>query len=50
MHPLTDLSRTRGLTPLCSTEPANIPAQRVIHRAGFQGLHRVFRIATMPKQ
>ncbi|WP_080636011.1 GNAT family N-acetyltransferase [Salinispora mooreana] len=50
MHTLTELSRARGLTPLCSTEPANIPAQRVIHRAGFRCLHRVFRIAMMPTQ
>lgn len=35
------LARTRGLQPLCSTEPTNIAAQRVIWHAGFRLRHSV---------
>ncbi|WP_460712694.1 GNAT family N-acetyltransferase [Nocardioides dilutus] len=45
MHTLTELCIERGMTPRCSTEPANVAAQTVIRRAGFRNRHRVFRVA-----
>ena len=45
MHALVTACRGRQLTPLCSTEPANLPARKVISRAGFRARHRVFRVA-----
>lgn len=45
MHTLTELCTLRDLTPRCSTEPANVAAQKVIRRAGFRNRHRVFRVA-----
>ena len=36
--------RRRNMKPLCSTEPANLAARRVIHKAGFRARHRVFRV------
>ena len=39
----------RDLRPLCSTEPTNLPARRVIHKAGFRARHRVFRVRVGPK-
>lgn len=44
MRTLTDLCTTRGLTPVCSTEPTNAAAQAVIRRAGFRNRHGVFRV------
>jgi RimJ/RimL family protein N-acetyltransferase len=44
MHALVDVCRVRDLEPLCSTEPDNLAAQRVIRRAGFRSRHRVFRV------
>lgn len=46
MHTLTEVCTGLGMTPRCSTEPTNLPAQRVIRRAGFRTRHQVFRIAT----
>ena len=34
----------RNLTPLCSTEPENAAARRVIERSGFRSWHRVLRV------
>ncbi len=45
MHTLTEICKDRGMTPHCSTEPANVAAQPAIRRAGFRNRHRVFRIA-----
>lgn len=46
MQTLVKLSNDQGLIPLCSTEPANIAAQRVIHRTGFRTRHRILRLTT----
>lgn len=46
MHHLVEFAHARGLTPLCSTEPSNVAAQRLIHRAGFRTRHRVLRLTT----
>ena len=45
MHTLTELCTLRDMTPRCSTEPANVAAQKVIRRAGFRNRHRVFKVA-----
>ena len=45
MHTLTEICTLRDMTPRCSTDPANVAAQKVIRRAGFRNRHRVFRIA-----
>lgn len=45
MHRLVLECRDRKLTPLCSTEPTNHAARKLIHKAGFRARHRVFRIA-----
>ncbi len=45
MHALVLECRRRKLKPLCSTEPENLAARRVIHKAGFRARHRVFRVA-----
>jgi GNAT superfamily N-acetyltransferase len=45
MHALVLECRRRNMKPLCSTEPANLAARRVIHKAGFCARHRVFRVA-----
>ncbi len=44
MHALVSECRNQGLKPLCSTEPENLAARRVIHKAGFRAHHRVFRV------
>ena len=44
MHTLTELSLAQDLTPLCSTEPTNLAAQKAIRRAGFRARHRVFGV------
>ena len=44
MHTLAVIADGKGLSALCSTEPTNIAAQRVIHRAGFRSGHRVFHV------
>ena len=44
MHTLTDLSLAQDLTPLCSTEPTNLAAQKAIRRGGFRVRHRVFGV------
>ena len=44
-HTLVEIARAKDLVPLCSTEPTNAAAQRVIHRAGFRNRDRVFRVA-----
>ncbi len=49
MGTLAALAEADGLLPLCSTEPTNPAAQRVIHRAGFRSRHRVFRIPLGPR-
>ena len=49
LHALVLESRSRGLQPLCSTEPENHAAQAAIHAAGFRSQHRVFRIALPPR-
>lgn len=45
IHTLAELAHAEDLLPLCSTEPTNRAAQRVIHRAGFRTRHRVFQVA-----
>lgn len=44
MHALVVECRRRGMEPLCSTEPQNQAAQRVIHKAGFRSRHQVIRV------
>lgn len=44
MNSLVAMCGREQLTPLCSTEPDNVAAQRVIRRAGFRGRHTVFRL------
>lgn len=44
MNALVADCRRRDLQPLCSTEPTNLPARRLIHKAGFRARHRVFRV------
>lgn len=44
MHTLTQICRDQGMTPRCSTEPSNMAAQRVIHRAGFRSRHQTFQV------
>lgn len=44
MNTLVRMCRAEQLTPLCSTAPDNIAAQRAIHRAGFRSRHSVFRL------
>ncbi len=46
MHTLTEICREQDMTPLCSTEPSNTAAKRVIRRAGYRSRHQVFKIAT----
>ena len=46
MHTLTEVCKEQGMTPLCSTEPTNTAAQRVIRRAGYRSRHQVFSVAT----
>ena len=48
MNSLVLASRNSGLEPLCSTEPDNLAARRMIHRAGFRARHRVFRVSFEP--
>lgn|GEM_PF-2883591 len=45
MQTLAGISRSRGLTPLCSTEPGNLASRTAIRRSGFRLRHRVYRIA-----
>jgi len=45
MHTLVVECRRQNLKPLCSTEPENIAALSVIHKAGFRARHRVFRVS-----
>lgn len=45
MRTLTEICTRQNMTPHCSTEPANVAAQKVIRRAGFRNRHQVFRIA-----
>ncbi len=49
MHALVLECRRQNLKPLCSTEPENLAARRVIHKAGFRARHRVFRVAFDPE-
>jgi ribosomal protein S18 acetylase RimI-like enzyme len=46
MHTLTEICKNQDMTPLCSTEPSNTAAQRVIRRAGFRSRHQVFNVST----
>ena len=46
MHTLTEICKEQDMTPLCSTEPTNTAAQRVIRRAGYRSRHKVFKVAT----
>lgn len=48
MNTLVDECKRHALEPLCSTEPANLAAQKAIRRAGFRSRHRVFRISLTP--
>lgn len=41
---MVELAKRRDLRPLCSTEPDNIAARHVIHRAGFRVRHSVVRV------
>ena len=50
VHTLTELCIGRNMTPRCSTEPANVAAEKVIRRAGFRNRHHVFRIAMTRSQ
>ncbi len=45
MHALVLECQRRKLKPLCSTEPENLAARRVILKAGFRARHRLFRVA-----
>ncbi len=45
MHSLVLACRGRNAEPLCSTEPENVAARGVIHKAGFRARHRVLRVA-----
>lgn len=44
MNTLVRMCEREQLTPLCSTEPDNVAAQRLIHRAGFRSRHTIFRM------
>jgi GNAT superfamily N-acetyltransferase len=44
MNTLVDMCGHEHLTPLCSTEPDNVAAQRVILQAGFRSRHSIFRL------
>jgi hypothetical protein len=44
---MVDLAGSRGLQPVCSTEPSNHAARRVIHHAGFRQRHSVL-LVSMP--
>lgn len=44
MSTLVEVCDRDGLIPLCSTEPDNHAAQKVIRRAGFRSRHRVFEL------
>jgi len=48
LHALVLECRRRRLEPLCSTEPDNLAARAIIHKAGFRARHRVFRVALDP--
>ncbi len=48
MNTLVGLCERDTLTPLCSTEPDNHAAQKVIRRAGFRSRHRIFRMNLTP--
>lgn len=45
MTSLVRIAQSQSLLPLCSTEPQNTAAQRLIAKAGFDSRHSVFRIA-----
>lgn len=45
MRYLVEESGRQGLAPICSTEPTNSAARRVIERAGFRPRHRVVRFS-----
>jgi GNAT superfamily N-acetyltransferase len=45
IHELVLECRRRNVKPLCSTEPGNLAARRLIHKAGFRARHRVLRVA-----
>lgn len=49
MSYLVQEASRQGLTPLCSTDPSNVGAQRVIERVGFRARHRVLRVALSPR-
>ena len=44
MQSLVRLAVEEGLTPLCSTEPANVAARRMILGAGFRSRHSMVQI------
>jgi GNAT superfamily N-acetyltransferase len=44
MNYLVRESGRQALRPVCSTEPTNLAARRVIERAGFRARHRVLRV------
>ncbi|MDF1665484.1 MAG: GNAT family N-acetyltransferase [Planctomycetota bacterium] len=44
MHSLIRECQKRDFEPLCSTEPGNAAARRMIEKAGFRSRHRVFKI------
>lgn len=44
MHSLIKECKKRDLTALCSTEPGNTAARRMIEKAGFRSRHRVFKV------
>lgn len=48
MNSLVSMCREEQLTPLCSTEPDNLAAQRVIRQAGFRSRHTIFRSTLRP--
>jgi GNAT superfamily N-acetyltransferase len=41
LNQLIEISRAKGLKPICSTEWSNIGAQKAIHRAGFFPANRI---------
>lgn len=45
MNTLVSISQRDQFTPLCSTEPDNVAARRLIRRAGFRSRHSIFRLA-----
>ena len=44
MNALVERCERNARTPLCSTEPGNHAARKLIRRAGFRTRHRIFRL------